>query len=89
MTDRWKKCTTNEDKLVAIQTATSVEELDEMWGVWEQQGWSREGLMHANVLRRKREISELTEEEAARLARIERAAEKGAEKPAIRGRFRR
>lgn len=79
----------NEQKMIAIQTAATVEELDKMWAAWEGQGWSRDGQMYGNVLRRKGEISELSDTERAQLSKIERMAEEGASKPLIEGHFRR
>lgn len=46
-------CSSKEEKLDAISRARSVAQLDEMWGVWEKQGFSAEGLLYAAVLDKK------------------------------------
>lgn len=40
----------------AVTGALSGRELDAMWATWESQGVSKEGLLYADVLRRKREL---------------------------------
>lgn len=78
--------TTKEEKAAAIKGAKSEGELDAMWKAWESSGWSRDGLLYAQVLARKKALgAKLSEGD---IERLERAAEKekaGKAMPAIKG----
>lgn len=63
-----------EAKLKAIKAAKDRGELDKMWAAWEAQGWSKDGLLYAALLARKRELGAKLGE--GDLERIELAAER-------------
>lgn len=76
-------------KRAAVLSAGSVEELDEMWSAWRERGHRDESILHMLVLKQKASLgATLTESEAEVVGRVERAARAGAERQAIRGRFR-
>ena len=75
-----------EQKKDAIDRARSVLQLDEMWGVWEKQGYSKEGLLYAQVLDKKVEFGDmLSPADAKRRSSAASKKAAGAALPPIKG----
>lgn len=75
-----------EEKLAAVGDAEDIEDLDFMWEAWAERGYSETGQLYGAVLARKASLGyDLDEEEAARVAQIQAAAEAGAELPPVTG----
>lgn len=81
--------TSMEEKRLAIESARSVRELEQMWEAWEHQGLSQDGLLHAELLQRKGElVGELSETERARVREADAAWKAAKNLPVIKGRAR-
>jgi len=82
--------TSKQAKESAIAEAKSDEALEEMWAVWEKQGMSRQGMLYAMLLEKKKDLGvSLTDEQKA-LIQLADARWKAAKNlPPIRGSFRR
>lgn len=81
--------TSAEAKEEAIQAAETVEDLEFLWAAWESRGWSRNGMLYATLLERKKEIQGwLTKEEKERILDADRRWRHGKNLPKITGRRR-
>lgn len=79
--------TTTEAKEMAIDACESVEELEICWAAWEQRGWSRDGMIYAHLLERKKEIQGwLSQADQDQLLEIDRRWREGKNLPKITGR---
>jgi hypothetical protein len=86
--EEYRKLTTKDRKIAHIVTAHTVQELEEAWEVWEQQGRSKQGLLYGLLLKRKLYLTgELTEEEEELVAQADRNFKEGAKLPPIKGKF--
>lgn len=78
-----------EDRRRLIQGTESVEELERAAEAWVSTGMSKDGLLYAEVLERKQQLTgSLSDIEAMRVRRAKQAREEGAKLPPIRGRGR-
>lgn len=83
----WNEATTRDAKLACIFTATSAEELREMWSAWERRGWARTGILYGFLLEQLRDRFgvELTPEEEALAYQAKENREEGRHLPPITG----
>lgn len=80
--------TTPAEKRAAIAAAKTHAELRALWIAWEAQGWSKQGLLYAEVLKRKEEIAgeELPDFERLLVRKAAAAEEHAKSLPPIVGR---
>lgn len=71
-TGDYGSATTTEAKLAEIAAAGNEAELDAMWKAWEERGWSKDGMLYAELLSRKEDLG--VDLSAADLRRMEVAA---------------
>lgn len=75
-----------DDRRLAVRRARTVADLDKMWLAWEARGMSKEGLLYAEVLRRKQDLGvRLPGADVARISEAEFRKELGKNMPAITG----
>lgn len=77
-----------QEKHIAIVSAGTTEEVDEMWSAWEERGHSSDGILSMLCVDRRGELgADLSDGEKEMVTRVLAAARRGAAEPPIGGSF--